>query len=335
MAEKKFKLKEVCVRLVGGRSLYSDGPMDTPRAAFEVMRKEMSQLDRECLCVVNLDTKLKPINFNVVSVGELSQSIVAIPNVLKSSLLSNAAGFLLLHNHPSGDPTPSEADIEATKRVIEAGKIIGIQCVDHIVIGAEEGRFCSFREENLADFGKKNISMTAEEILGVSGISSIMQGGRTMAEERREEISIKFGKGLAEPFTAKDGKEYMRIAIPNTDPQDKNGWAAFVLPAKDVHENKYGKGLWAKIPAEGKTTLTKPMLRGQDEEGKNIWEDVKSEVSNADLKSMVEAYKNKAPQSREEKESIQEKLDEKSEEVHRKLEPEKKKAKNKAKDQER
>ena len=72
---------------------------------------------------------------------------------------------------------------------------------------------------------------------------------------------------------------------------DHTSWASFVLPAKAVHENQYGKGLWAKIPADGHTTLTKPYLAGQSEDGKNIWKDEKTTVSNRELKSMVEFYK--------------------------------------------
>ena len=341
MAEKKYRLREVRVHLTKGQSLYSDQPVDTPQSAFEVMRREMALYDREYLCIVNVNAKLKPINFNVVSVGGIDQSAVAIPNVLKSSLLSNAAGFLLLHNHPSGDPTPSSVDIESTKRVIEAGKLMGVQCLDHIIVGAGKGSYFSMREANLADFGKGPVTMTAEEILRVSDNAKAMNGGtKTMAEEtKREEISIKFGKGLANPFTSKDGKEFVRIDIPNADPQDKSAWSTFVLPAKMVHENQFGKGLWAKIPADGTTTVTKPVLKGQDEEGKNIWEDVKLEVSNVELKSMVEAYKTKDPQvkdqEKEPKESTREKLDELSKETKEKPKPEKKKSKAKTKGEER
>ena len=337
MAEKKYRLREVRVHLTKGQSLYSDQPVDTPQSAFEVMRREMALYDREYLCIVNVNAKLKPINFNVVSVGGIDQSAVAIPNVLKSSLLSNAAGFLLLHNHPSGDPTPSSVDIESTKRVIEAGKLMGVQCLDHIIVGADKGRYFSMREANLADFGEGPVTMTAEEILRVSDNSKAMNGGtKKMTEEtKREEISIKFGKGLADSFTSKDGKEFVRINIPNADPQDKSAWSTFVLPAKMVHENQFGKGLWAKIPADGTTTVTKPVLKGQDEEGKNIWEDVKMEVSNVELKSMVEAYKTKDPQVKETKESTREKLDELSKETKEKPKPEKKKSKAKAKGEER
>ena len=94
---KRYKLKEACIRLAEGHPLYSDVPITTPLEALAVMRRELSRYDREVLCVVNLNTRMKPINFNIVSVGELNQSIVSIPNVLKSGILSNAESFLLLH----------------------------------------------------------------------------------------------------------------------------------------------------------------------------------------------------------------------------------------------
>jgi len=95
-------------------------------------------------------------------------------------------------------------------------------------------------------------------------------------------------KERGEPFTAKDGREMLKIMIPNADRSDHTPWASFVLPEKTVHEKQYGKGLWAKIPADGHTTLTKPYLAGQSEDGKNIWKDEKTTVSNRKLKSMVE-----------------------------------------------
>ena len=347
MAEKKYKLKEVCIRLAEGHPLYSDVPLSSPGAALQVMRKEMEQFDRECLCVVNLNTKLQPINFNIVSVGELNQSIAAIPNILKSGLMSNAGAFILLHNHPSGDPTPSQADLTTTRKVIEAGKLMGIPCMDHIVVGRND-RYCSMREENLADFTNNIINMTAEEILRVAEPNKLEGGTKTMADEKtmdqavdtaketaqREEVTIKFGKGLAEPFTSKDGKEFTRITIPNQDPADKTPWASFVLPAKAVHENQYGKGLWAKIPADGTTVVTKPTLQGQDDQGKNIWQDVKTDVPNRDLKAMVESYKTRAPQEKaaEHCESARDKLDALAKETAAKVSIDKpKKAKTKAK----
>ena len=364
---KRYKLKEVCIRLAEGHPLYSDRPLSSPAAALDVMKREMSQYDREVLCVVNMDSRLRPINFNIVSVGTIDQSIAAIPNILKSGILSNAGSFLLLHNHPSGEVTPSQDDIQTTRKVIEAGKIMGIPCMDHIVVGGGNGNYCSMREAQLADFSNQTISMTAEDILRVADSNQSYEGGTKMPEnavkdnvqvpdfvqeaeaqmakeagegktaeapEKREEVTIKFGKGLAEPFTAKDGREFTRIMIPNQDQSDKTPWASFVLPAKAVHENQYGKGLWAKIPAEGTTVVTKPVLKGQDEQGKNIWEDQKTKVPNKELKGMVEAYKTRAPQekSAEPRESAMEKLDALVKDTAAKLSPEKTpKAKSKSK----
>ena len=341
---RQYKLKEVCIRLAEGHPLYSDRPLSSPEAALDVMKREMSQYDREVLCVVNMDSRLRPINFNIVSVGTIDQSIAAIPNILKSGILSNAGSFLLLHNHPSGEVTPSQDDIQTTRKVIEAGKIMGIPCMDHIVVGGGNGNYCSMREAQLADFSNQTISMTAEDILRVADSNQSYEGGNKMPEnavkdnvqvpdfvqeaeaqmakeagegktaeapEKREEVTIKFGKGLAEPFTAKDGREFTRIMIPNQDPADKTPWASFVLPSKAVHENQYGKGLWAKIPADGTTVVTKPVLVGQDEAGKNVWEDQKTKVPNRELKGMVEAYKARTPQAKEAqpRESTREKLD--------------------------
>ena len=368
---KRYKLKEVCIRLAEGHPLYSDWPIDSPGEAIKVMRRELSRYDREVLCVVNLNTRLKPINFNVVSVGELNQSIASIPNILKAGILSNAGSFLLLHNHPSGDVAPSQDDIMTTRKVIEAGKILGIPCMDHIIIGGGNGDYYSMREEKTVDFTSQTISMTAEDILHIGEtkpsyvrggtekmaensmreplpvpdfvreaeeqMAKEAQEGKTAVSGQREEVSIKFGKGLAEPFTSKDGREFTRIRIPNQDPKDKTPWASFVLPSKSVHENQYGKGLWAKIPAEGTTIVTKPTLKGQDDKGRNIWDNVKTNVPNRDLKSMVEAYKTRTPQAREPKtaaprESAREKLDALVKDTAEKLSPEKPpKAKSKAK----
>lgn len=136
------------------------------------------------------------------------------------------------------------------------------------------------------------------------------------ADSRRniEEVTIKFAKGLcSEPFVSKEGKEFVRIQIPNSDPADHDPWQEFVLESKQVHENQYGKGLWAKIPADGHTTVSRPFLAGKDENGKNIWDSRKRTVSNRELKEMVEFYKTRgrderAPASENRKTSVREAL---------------------------
>ena len=317
MAEKKtekYKLKEVCIRLAKGRALYSEQPLSSPAAALDVMKREMSQYDREVLCVVNMNSRLQPINFNIVSVGDINTSIAAIPNILKSGLMTNAGSFLLLHNHPSGDVTPSQDDILTTRKVIEAGKIMGIPCVDHIVIGGGNGNYCSMREAQLADFSSQIISMTAEDILRVAdGTSLYEQGGENMPENARDNVQVPDFVLEAEAQMAKEAKEGKTAEVPGK---------------REEVTIKFGKGLWAKIPADGTTVVTKPVLKGQDEQGKNIWENQQTRVPNQELKSMVEAYKTRAPQARDQRaaeprESAREKLDALVKDTASKLTPEK------------
>lgn len=140
-------------------------------------------------------------------------------------------------------------------------------------------------------------------------------------QEKKEikEITLKFGKGcVKDTFTAKDGKDYTCILIPNQDQADKRPWQTFVVRANHVHEDKFGKGMWVKLPAEGHTTLHRNMIVGEGEDGKKIWETQKEKVTNVDLKKMVEAYKTKdqsrdaQQQDRKERprESFKEKLEE-------------------------
>ena len=115
-----------------------------------------------------------------------------------------------------------------------------------------------------------------------------------MNTPRKEEVTIKFGKGLVgTPFTTKNGKECVGIKIPNADPADKTPWEAIVVPANRVHEDKFGKGMWMKLPADGQTKVSRSIITGQDENGKNVYETTSRTVTNRDLKGMLESYKNR------------------------------------------
>jgi len=115
-----------------------------------------------------------------------------------------------------------------------------------------------------------------------------------MNTPRKEEVTIKFGKGLVgKPFTTKNGKECVGIKIPNADPADKTPWEAIVVPANRVHEDKFGKGMWMKLPADGQTKVSRSIITGQDEKGKNVYETTSRTVTNRDLKGMLESYKNR------------------------------------------
>lgn len=119
-----------------------------------------------------------------------------------------------------------------------------------------------------------------------------MAAGETFDAGAVQEITIKFGKGLmGEPFTSKKGKELVEILIPNADPLDHRPWESFVISPKMVHENKYGKGLWMKLPENGTTRLGRSINTGKDENGKNIWKTEYRTVSNSELKALLEMYK--------------------------------------------
>ena len=96
---------------------------------------------------------------------------------------------------------------------------------------------------------------------------------------------------MKDTFTAKDGKDYTCILIPNQDKEDKRPWQTFVVRANHVHEDKFGKGMWMKVSADGQTKVSRSIITGQDENGKNIFENTSRMVSNRDLKAMMESYK--------------------------------------------
>jgi DNA repair protein RadC len=109
--------------------------------------QEMRGLDREHFKVLYLDRKGGLIVKEDVSVGGLHSSIVHPREVFKTAVKRSAASIILAHNHPSGDPTPSREDVDITRRLIEAGKLMGIEVLDHVVIG--ENTYCSLKEKGL------------------------------------------------------------------------------------------------------------------------------------------------------------------------------------------
>lgn len=119
-----------------------------------------------------------------------------------------------------------------------------------------------------------------------------MAAGETFGAEDRQEVTIKFGKGLrGEPFVSKNGKELVEIQIPNPDPNDKRPWERFVISPKMVHENQFSNGLWMKLPENGTTKLSRSVREGVDAEGKPVWGRETRTVSNTELKSLMESYK--------------------------------------------
>ncbi|HHU76191.1 MAG TPA: DNA repair protein RadC [Firmicutes bacterium] len=121
--------------------------LTTPGEVANFLMEEMRFYNKEYFKIVLLNTKNQLISLEDISVGSLNASIVHPREIFHYPIKKSAAAIILVHNHPSGDPTPSREDLEVTKRLVEAGEILGIKVLDHIIVG--EGRHLSFKEKGL------------------------------------------------------------------------------------------------------------------------------------------------------------------------------------------
>lgn len=121
--------------------------ISSPNDAAVVMMEEMRYYKKEYFKIILLDTKNNILKVSEISVGSLNCSIVHPREVFTEAIISSSSSIILVHNHPSGEPEPSNEDIVLTNRLVECGKIIGIKIIDHIIIG--DGIFYSFKEEGL------------------------------------------------------------------------------------------------------------------------------------------------------------------------------------------
>ncbi len=119
----------------------------SPADVATLLMLEMSHLDQEHLRTVLLDTKNRVQSINTIYIGSLNSSLIRIGEIFKEALKRNSAALIVVHNHPSGDPTPSPEDVAVTREIIAAGKLLDVAVLDHMVIG--HGRFVSLRERGL------------------------------------------------------------------------------------------------------------------------------------------------------------------------------------------
>jgi DNA repair protein RadC len=116
----------------------------TPRDAAALLLPAFGSRPVEQFGIVLLDSKHRVLRTTVVAVGTLNSTVVQPRDVFREAMLGSAAAVVVFHNHPSGDPSPSSDDIELTERLLAAGTLMGIDVVDHIVLG--DARYCSFKE---------------------------------------------------------------------------------------------------------------------------------------------------------------------------------------------
>ncbi|MBR3538918.1 MAG: JAB domain-containing protein [Eubacterium sp.] len=195
MKTKPYRLDKVSIRMVKEPPLYSSTPVRTPDDAIRLIDELLKGYDREVFCIVNFRTDMTPINMNIVSMGTLDASIIHPREVLKSTVLSNAASVMTFHNHPSGNINPSLQDIEATDRLQRIYSIAGIQFLDHIIIGSED-RYFSFRENQVMPINESRFANSIDQ-LHFEPLSKVM-----VAEREEQKPSV-----LQELTDRKAGKE--------------------------------------------------------------------------------------------------------------------------------
>lgn len=145
-AAQLLALGEISKRLKSFKS-GDEYKVNSPGDAADLVMEEMRYLKQECLKVVMLNTKNIVIGYQNVSLGGLNSSIVHPREVFCEAIKKSSASIVICHNHPSGDPTPSNEDINITYRLCECGKLLGIEVLDHLIIG--NGIFISLKEKHI------------------------------------------------------------------------------------------------------------------------------------------------------------------------------------------
>ena len=148
----KYKIEQLKAFREISRRLYEAKPYEgvkvtSPEIVFDILKNKYMHLEVEVFTVVLLDTKNQVIDVVEISSGTLNCCIVHPRDVFKVAIRKNANATIICHNHPSGDPTPSAEDINITKRLIQAGEIVGIKVLDHVVVG--NSSFISLKEKGL------------------------------------------------------------------------------------------------------------------------------------------------------------------------------------------
>ncbi|WP_313345074.1 JAB domain-containing protein [Lacrimispora sp.] len=135
-----------------GTVVYGTQRFHEAKEEADIVRPLFEYSDWEIIMVMSLGSAMTPVALEVVAVGGVSACAVDTRDLFMHAILSNASKIICFHNHPSGEPKPSREDSHITGRIKEVGVLLGIELLDHIVIGSE-GRYVSFREEGIEPFG--------------------------------------------------------------------------------------------------------------------------------------------------------------------------------------
>ncbi|MGD2039300.1 MAG: DNA repair protein RadC [Anaerolineae bacterium] len=146
------KVAQIKAALELGRRMLIESPQERPQVrspadAANLVMTEMSLLEQEHLRVMLLDTKNRVLETPTIYIGSLNTSLIRVGELFREAIRANCASLIVLHNHPSGDPTPSPEDVAVTRQIVEAGKLLDVDVLDHLIIGRQ--RFVSLKERGL------------------------------------------------------------------------------------------------------------------------------------------------------------------------------------------
>ncbi len=146
------KAVEIKAALEIGRRLMASAPQEkarvtSPADAANLLMSEMMFLEQEHLRLILLDTRNGVLGTPTIYVGSLNASVIRIGELFRAAIKENAAAFIVAHNHPSGDPSPSPEDVNVTRQIVQAGKLLDISLLDHVIIGHQ--RYVSLKERGL------------------------------------------------------------------------------------------------------------------------------------------------------------------------------------------
>ena len=289
-ASEEYSLTEVKIVLKEGPRVYSTEPINTPEAAVKLLAsKVLNDLDRECVMVVNLNNALQPINFNVVSVGSINRSIVSIPNIFKSAITSNSYAILVTHDHPSGCLTPSRDDLAITERLQQAGALLDIPLLDHIIVGGDGEQYVSLKERGyIRDITTGCVSEASVDY-------------KAEQKSKLRELTDKLEKGVKAVFETEEYKQYLacmakfhrysvnNILLIHMQRPDATHIASYTDWQRSFHRqvNKGEKGIRIIAPSPYKRKIVEDV---KDEQGQPVLE-ADGSAKKAVREVPVEAYK--------------------------------------------
>lgn len=298
----KNSLERVSIRLVEEPPLLSKDPINNPEAAIHVLGSWLEQMDRELFCIINLRTDLRPINMNIVSVGALNYAQVHPREVMKSAILSNAASIMVVHNHPSGNLTPSKEDILLTDRLQQVGDLLRIPLMDHIITG-KNYEYYSIREQ--MDYRASPAELTddanslkwTQTMVAEEQFYQDSSNAEETKQKKLDEIMEGLERGVNDILSSENYKKYLKFlssfhqySLNNTIliyKQKPNaslvaGYRKWQTMGRQVKKGEKGIRILAPIPVKVKAErvkrdpITKEIIKSED--GEPIKEEAESTI---------------------------------------------------------